>query len=87
MSYPREFETISQIAGKLAQMVRYDLPKDYFSRFVQKIDRVSAADVVDAARRYISPDNMLFVIMGDAEKIEPGIRELNLGDIQRLESE
>jgi len=55
MSYPREFETISQIAGKLAQMVRYDLPKDYFSRFVQKIDRVSAADVVDAARRYISP--------------------------------
>jgi len=85
LSYPREFETVSQIAGKLGDMVTHGLPRDYFNRFVAAIDRVGSADVVDAARRHIHPDRMLFVIVGDVEKIEPAIRELNLGEIHHLD--
>lgn len=85
LRYPREFETISQIAGKLGEIVTYDLPKDYFNQYVQAIDKVSAVDVIEAAKKYIHPDNMLFVIVGDVETIEPGIRELNLGEIHYLD--
>ena len=41
----------------------------------------------NAAVKYIRPDKMLFVIVGDLEKIEPGIRELNLGDISYMDSD
>jgi zinc protease len=85
LSYPREFETISQIAGKLGEMVTYNLPKDYFNQYVQAVEQVSTADVVDAAKQHIHPDNMLFVIVGDVEKIEPGIRDLKLGEIHYLD--
>ncbi len=85
LSYPRDFETISQIAGKLGELVTYNLPKDYFNQYVQAIDKVSAGDVVAAAKQYIQPEHMLFVIVGDVEKIEPGIRELKLGEIHYLD--
>jgi zinc protease len=85
LRYPGEFETISQIAGKLGEIVTYDLPRDYFNQYVQAIEKVSAADVIDAAKKYIHPDKMLFVIVGDVEKIEPGIRELSLGEIHYLD--
>jgi zinc protease len=65
--------------------VTYDLPKNYFNQYVQAIETVGARDVVNAAQKYIQPNNMLFVIVGDVDKIEPGIRELNLGEIHYLD--
>ena len=85
LRYPGEFETISQIASKLGQIVTYDLPKDYFNQYAQVIEKVNADDVADVAKKYIHPDNMLFVIVGDVEKIEPGVQELNLGEIRYLD--
>ena len=85
LSYPGEFETVSQVARKLREMVTYDLPEDYFNRYIPSINTVSADDVMGAAGRYIQPDNMLFVIVGDVEKIEPGIRAMNAGTIHYLD--
>jgi len=85
--YPREFETISQIAGKLAEMITYDLPKDYFNIFVPSIQAVDAKGLMSAAEKHLSPDKMLIVVVGDVEKIEAGIRELNLGEIFKLDAE
>ena len=85
LSYPGEFETISQIADRLGEMVTYNLPKDYFHKHVPALEGVSASDVMEASKRYIRPDNMLFVIMGDIKKIEQGVRDLKLGEIHYLD--
>lgn len=85
LSYPGEFETISQIANRLGELVTYNLPKDYFHKHVPALEGVSASDVTEAAKRYIHPDNMLFVIMGDVKKIEQGVRDLKLGEIHYLD--
>lgn len=85
LSYPGGFETISQIADRLGDMVTYNLPKDYFQKYVPALERVSISDVTEAAKRYIHPDNMLFVIMGDVKKIEQGVRDLKLGEIHYLD--
>ena len=87
LSYPREFETLSDIAGKLAEMTTFHLPKDYFSRYIPAIENVQKEDVVQAAKQYVHPDSMLFLIVGDIDKIEPGIRELKLGEIRHLDSD
>jgi zinc protease len=85
LGYPRGFETLSQIAGKLGDIVAYDLPKDYFDRYIPAIDALSAEDVMAAGKKYVRPDNMLFVIVGDADVIEEGVRELNLGALHYLD--
>jgi predicted Zn-dependent peptidase len=82
--FPGEFETTSQISGRLQEMLVYHLPGDYFSRYVQNIEAVTAADVRRAAERLIRPDRFVVVITGDRKSIEPAIRALNLGPIRVL---
>jgi zinc protease len=35
----------------------------------------------------IHPDQLVWVIVGDRAKIEPGIRELNLGEIHFIDAD
>ena len=48
---------------------------------MQNIQAVSAADVQRVARKYVQPDNVVVVVVGDLKTIEPGIRALNLGAV------
>jgi hypothetical protein len=45
---------------------------------------VTAADVQRVARKYIQPDRLAAVVVGDLKTIEPGIRALNLGPVKIL---
>ena len=47
----------------------------------QNIEAVTAADVQRVAQKYIQPDRLAVVVVGDRKTIEPGIRALNLGTI------
>jgi zinc protease len=84
--YPREFETISQIASKLSEIVTYDLPKNYFNQFIPAVEAVDAKGLMGAMKKHLHPDSLLIVVVGDVEKIEPGIRELSLGKIHHLDA-
>ncbi|MFH1700695.1 MAG: insulinase family protein, partial [Candidatus Zixiibacteriota bacterium] len=79
--YPREFQTIGGIAGQLGTLVSYDLPMDYWSTYIDKINGVDMKKANELAQKKIHPDALLIVVVGDREKIESGIRALNLGEI------
>jgi predicted Zn-dependent peptidase len=81
LGYAGNFETNGDIAAALAEMVQYRLPDSYFNTYVGKILAVNKKGVEAAAKKYITPDNMLIVIVGDREKIEAGVKKLNLGKI------
>ena len=68
-------------------MVIYNLPKDYFNKYVANVLSVTKDEVTDAAKKYIVPDKMEIVVVGDKGKIEAGIKELKLGDIKILSIE
>ena len=77
--YPRNFETAEQISRGAAQLALYDLPDDYFSTFVPKVLAVDEAAVTKAAEQYIDPARFVTVIVGDREKVAPGVSRLNMG--------
>ena len=82
LSFPGEFETSRNLAQKLEELVVYNLPEDTYQTFVQAVEKVTAADVQKAAVKYIQPDKMAVVIVGDRKAIEPGIAALKLGPIR-----
>jgi zinc protease len=84
MRYPASFQAVSDLAGRLADMVQYDLPADYFNRYVDNVLAVTRADVERVARQYIDPDNVAIFVVGDRAVIEEQVRRLNLGDIRFL---
>jgi predicted Zn-dependent peptidase len=82
MRYPSAFETTGDISRRLEDALVYKLPDDYFAKYVQNIQAVTAADVSRVAQKYIKPDHVAVVVVGDLKTIEPGIRALNLGPIK-----
>lgn len=82
LRFPSGFETTANISRRLEEAIVYRLPDDYFSKYVQNIQAVTAADVQRVAQKYIQPNRFAVVITGDRAVIEPQIRPLNLGPIR-----
>ena len=81
LGFPSEFETTGDLARKLEELVIYGLPDTTFNSFVTNVTAVTAADVQRAAARYVQPEKMAVVVVGDRKLIEGPIRTLNLGPI------
>ena len=82
LGFPGEFETTGDFARKLEDLVAYGLPEDTYANFVGAVSKLTAADLQRAAARYIQPERMAVVVVGDRGTIEGPIRGLNLGPIQ-----
>ena len=84
LRFPGRFQTVRSIAGQLADIQVYDLPDDYYDSYVENVLSVTMADVRRVAQKYIVPENVLVIVVGDSDKILEGVRELGLGDIVEL---
>jgi zinc protease len=74
------WETGENVARAMAEIVTYDLPEDYYRTFAAKVRAVTAEAVNGTTQRLIAPDHLVLVVVGDRTRIEPGIRELGLGE-------
>lgn len=86
-SYPSGFETVGQISGQLAQLVTFGLPDSTFNDFITNINKVTLADVNRVANKYLTPDKMAILIVGDRAVIEPKLAEISGWTIKHLDSE
>ena len=77
--YPRNFETAQQVARSVAQLALYDLPDTYFAEFVPKVNTITRDDVTRAATRYLQPDKLSTLIVGDHSAIADSLVALGLG--------
>ncbi len=84
LSYPSDFQSVGAIAGRLGDMVIYNLPDDYFNNYTRNILAVTKEEVIRVARQYIVPDKVAIIVVGDRKKIEKGIADLKLGEIKNL---
>ena len=84
LRYPSGFEATGDISRRLEDALVYHLPDDYFAKYVQNIQAVTAADVQRVAQKYVQPERAAVVVVGDLKTIEPRIRALNLGPITTL---
>jgi len=85
LSLPGRWETAAAVLRDIGEIVTYDLPDDYWDTYAESVRNLSAGQIFAAADAVIKPENMIWVIVGDREKIEPRIRELELGEITLLD--
>ena len=67
--FPATVQTASDIAGRLLDMDLYELPHDYFDHYRESIHGVTKDAVESVAKKYIDPDRVLIVIVGNVEQI------------------
>ncbi|MBT8107406.1 MAG: insulinase family protein, partial [Gammaproteobacteria bacterium] len=85
LSLPGRWETASAVATSLAQMVRYGYRDDYWDTYAQNVRGLSLQQVVEAADRYVAPEQMVWIVVGDRDKIVDEVRALEFGEIEFLD--
>lgn len=81
LGYAGEFETSSQLAGKLEELAVHNLPEDVFSTYVAAVQKIAPADVQRVAKQYLLLDRLAVVVVGDRATIEAPIRATKLGPV------
>ena len=80
--FPLQLETTSQIAGRMASQLVYDLPDDYLSTYRDQIREVTAEGAARAGAAHARPDAVTIVVVGDPEHVVPELEALELGAVR-----
>jgi zinc protease len=59
----------------------YGLPADYWDTYPARIMGISAEDVQRVARKYLNPDALQVVVVGDASKIKPVLEKFGVVEV------
>ena len=87
LGLPGSFETVRQLSGAYGNILQYGLPGDYYNNFTQKVLAVTPDSANQIARKYIQPSHLVWIIVGDMSKVEAGIRQLNIGEVHKIDAD
>ncbi|MFT5136543.1 MAG: zinc protease [Arenicella sp.] len=81
LTLPGRWETASSVEGDISSMVKYNLKDDYWDKYVKELREITLEQVNDSAKTYITPDKMVWLVVGERSQIEQKIRDLNIGKV------
>jgi len=84
---PARFQTTQQTVNALTDVVTFDLGLDFYSGYAKRVTAVGKDQVAAMAKKYLIPEKMLVVAVGDRKKVESGLSALGLGKIQLRDAE
>ncbi len=84
--FPQNFETYFGITRELDDIVRNGLPLDHWKHYQDTVETCDDVCVRDVGARWLKPEDVIFVIVGDRAVIEEPLRALELGEIKVLDS-
>ena len=84
-SLPEAFESVNGVNSNIASIYTQGLPEDYYQQFIRAVNAVTKDDVVRVAQKYIDPDHLAILIVGDREKIEAPLMATKIAPIVRLD--
>jgi zinc protease len=70
-----QFESASQVANQVLEMMLYHLPPEYWNQFPQQIRALNADEVLAATRKYLNPDDDVIVLVGNVAAFEEGLKK------------
>jgi zinc protease len=86
-SLPGAFETGLNTVNSFSNIFIYDLGLDYYSTYAKQVHAVTAEQALDVARRYVVPERLVVIAVGDRSAIEADLTKLNLGPLEIRDAE
>jgi zinc protease len=80
-----ELASQAGLAGRIATIYTYDLPRDFIEKFRPNIDSVTAADIQQTAAKYFDSYRAAIVIVGDYAKVKDQVAPF--GDVTVYDTE
>ena len=75
-SFALGLENPARTAGFASNILINNLPKDFYRTYLQKINAVTADDILRVSKKYFGYDDARIVIVGNQEKFVPGLKKM-----------
>ena len=79
-SNARRFETLGALRGMISNIAIYGFPVNYIEEQENIVRNMSVESHNALANKYIRPDEMLYLVVGDAATLLDGMKSLGFGD-------
>jgi zinc protease len=87
LSLPGSWETINAVSGSITDIVTYNLPDDYYSKYASLVESQTLNEVEKAAQKLVKPNQLVWVVVGDRAKIEDGIKSLGYDEVKYIDGD
>ena len=84
-TFAQALESSRTIARFAANIDDYKLDKDYYKNYLKRIDAVTIEDIKRVSNKYMKPDNMSIIVVGEASEV--GEKLARFGNVNYLDIE
>jgi zinc protease len=84
-SFLFQYDTKDKVLEEREKLEFYGYPANYLETYKAAIEKVTIADVTAAAKRYIHPEKLAVLVVGNQSEIKPGLDALNLGAVKSID--
>lgn len=81
LTLPGRWESAGAVESDILTLVKYGLDESYWDKYVNDLRQINLEQVNQSAKEHMTPDQMLWVVVGDREIIEKKVREAELGEV------
>ena len=73
--FARSLESPQTVARFARNIARYNLPADYYSTYLEKLNAVTSDDIMAMAQKYIQPENAHILVVGSKSEVADALTE------------
>jgi zinc protease len=84
-SFLFRYDTKDKVLAERVRLEFYGYPADYLETYKAAVDKVTLDDLNAVAKRYIHPEKMALLVVGNGPEIKPGLDELNMGPVHTID--
>ena len=84
-SFLFRYDTKDKVLAEQERLEFYGYPADYLMTYKAALEKVTLADLSTVAKKYIHPERMAVLVVGNGPEIKPGLDELKLGPVQPID--
>lgn len=77
-SFARSLESPQTIARFALNTFKYNLPADYYSSYLEKLNAVSPVDIQMMAQKYIKPESAYILVVGNKDEVADKLAQFDM---------
>ena len=87
LKLPGQWETNSSVNSSVRNLVRYNLPDDYYQKYDQNVRSLSVDDIRKVSNQVVQPDKVNWFMVGDRAEIIEKLDELGFDNIIEIDAD
>jgi zinc protease len=84
-SFLFRYDTREKVLAERERLEFYGYPADYLETYKAALEKVTLSDLSAAAKKYVHPDQLTVLVVGNGPEIKPPLTDLNLGAVQTID--